>query len=317
MNVSVQREIMPGTSVTFWYFRRDYKNMIWSDNIAIDPSDYTKYTVQNPLRYDADRGHLQPEPREGDRVQPARSATRTNKRTYTGYDINFQSRMKGLNIFGGFSAGHTISNTCQVEDPNFLTYCDQTNDRHPDVQPVQAERVVQRCRGSSRSRHRSRATTATRATAPTTPPSIPATTMVDPSLRVIWNVDRPTFLAATAKAGYNNGAGVPLTQSSVNIQLIAPGTKFLDRQNQADIRLKRPFNIGRLQLEGQFDAYNAFNSGVVLSRVQTFGTALDRPASILQGRLIRLGRAGALVGGRSEVRSEKLEVRSDGVASGL
>ena len=118
---------------------------------------------------------------------------------------------------------------------------------------------------------------------------IPATSMLDPSLRVIWNVDRPTFLAATAKAGYNNGAGVPLTQSSVNIQLAAPGSKFLDRQNQADIRLKRPFNIGRLQLEGQFDAYNAFNSGVVLSRVQTFGTALDRPATILQGRLIRFG----------------------------
>ena len=80
-----------------------------------------------------------------------------------------------------------------------------------------------------------------------------------------------------------------LTQSSVNIQLIAPGTKLLDRQNQVDFRLKRPFNLGRLQLEGQFDAYNAFNSGVVLTTVQTFGTALDRPATILQGRLIRLG----------------------------
>ena len=78
----------------------------------------------------------------------------------------------------------------------------------------------------------------------------------------------------------------------MNVQLIAPGTKLLDRQNQADIRLKRPFNIGRLQIEGQFDAYNAFNSGAILSRVQTFSlvnNALDRPASILQGRLLRVG----------------------------
>ena len=40
------------------------------------------------------------------------------------------------------------------------------------------------------------------------------------------------------------------------------------------------------------DAYNAFNSGVVLSKVQTFATtasALDRPATILQGRLFRFG----------------------------
>ena len=112
-----------------------------------------------------------------------------------------------------------------------------------------------------------------RATAPTTRRSSRRTSMLDPSLRVIWNVDR-RLPRATAKAGYNNGAGVPLTQSSVNVQLIAPGTKFLPRQNQADIRLKRPFKVGRLQLEGQFDAYNAFNTGVVLSEVQTFGPHL-------------------------------------------
>ena len=111
----------------------------------------------------------------------------------------------------------------------------------------------------------------------------------DPSLRVIWNVARADFLAATAKAGYNNGAGVPLTQSSVNVQLLEPGAKQLGRQNQADIRLKRTFQIGRLSLEGQADAYNAFNSGVVLSRVQTYGSRLDVPATILQGRLFRLG----------------------------
>lgn len=113
--------------------------------------------------------------------------------------------------------------------------------------------------------------------------------MVDPSLRVVWNVDRATFLAATRAAGYNNGAGATLTQSSVNVQLLAPGTKLLDRQNQADLRLKRTFQFGRLQFEAQADAYNAFNSGVVLSKVQTFGSALDRPATILQGRLFRFG----------------------------
>jgi len=41
--------------------------------------------------------------------------------------------------------------------------------------------------------------------------------------------------------------------------------------------------------EAQADAYNALNTGVVLTAVQTFGTALDRPASILQGRLFRFG----------------------------
>jgi len=288
MNVSLQREVIPGTSVTFSFIRRDYKNMIWSDNIAIDPSDYTKYTVQNPLDTSQTVDIYNLSPAKASAFNLLDDNSDQNKRTYTGYDINFQSRMKGLNIFGGFSAGHTITRTCQIEDPNFLTYCDQTNEDIPMYNQfklngsytlpwkITIAASVQSYNGDARN-----------GTYDTT--TIPATTMVDPSLRVIWNVDRPTFLAATAKAGYNNGAGVALTQSSVNIQLVAPGTKFLDRQNQADIRLKRPFNIGRLQLEGQFDAYNAFNSGVVISRVQTYGTALDRPASILQGRLIRLG----------------------------
>ena len=69
----------------------------------------------------------------------------------------------------------------------------------------------------------------------------------------------------------------------------SPGTKLLNRQNQLDIRIKRLFRVRTVGLEAQFDAYNALNTGVVLTKVQTLGPALDRPASILQGRLIRVG----------------------------
>ncbi len=90
----------------------------------------------------------------------------------------------------------------------------------------------------------------------------------------------------------------------MTLPLNSPGTKLLDRQNQLDIRFKRIFKVGKVSLEAQADAYNATNTGVVLTRVQTLSTsfnqttgqfaptatnALDRPASILQGRLFRLG----------------------------
>ena len=103
---------------------------------------------------------------------------------------------------------------------------------------------------------------------------------IDPSLRNVWNLSRAAFTQLT---------GATLTQAQVSVNLIAPGTKFLDRQNQLDVRVKRTFKVGRVALEAQADAYNALNTGVVLTRVQTFGAALDRPASILQGRLFRLG----------------------------
>lgn len=49
-----------------------------------------------------------------------------NRRYYNGFDVNFQSRMKGLNLFGGFSAGHTVTMTCQTDNPNNLANCDQS-----------------------------------------------------------------------------------------------------------------------------------------------------------------------------------------------
>ncbi len=286
MNVSVQRELIPGTSVTFAYRRRDYRNLIWSDNTAIDPSDYTKYTVQNP--YDTSKTvdiyNLNPAKATALALLDQNSE---NRRYYNGYDLNFQTRIKGVNLFGGYSAGHTLQRTCQTEDPNNAVYCDHSQYDIPMYGQfklngsvnlpwkLQFAMTFQSYNGDARNGANDG--------------SIPATSMVDPSLRVIWNVDRPTFLAATRAAGYNNGQGVALTQSSVNVQLIEPGSRFLDRHNQADIRLKRLFTFGRIQLEGQFDAYNAFNSGVILSRVQTFGGRLFEPATILQGRLIRLG----------------------------
>jgi hypothetical protein len=287
MNVSVQREIMPGTSVTFSFLRRDYKDLIWSDNVLVSDADYTKYTVANPYDPSKTVDIYNLSPAKGSAVSLLDMNSSENRRYYNGWDINFQSRLRGLNVFGGYSAGHTISETCETQDPNNRTYCDQSqydipmygqfklNGSYTLPWQLQVAATFQSYNGDARNGSNDGA--------------IPATSMVDPSLRVIWNMSRTDFLAATAKAGYNNGAGVALTQSSVNVQLIEPGSKLLDRQNQADIRVKRTFTFGRLQLEGQFDAYNAFNSGVVLSRVQTFGSRLDVPASILQGRLLRVG----------------------------
>ncbi len=286
MNASVQRELVPGTSVTFSFKRRDYRNLIWSDNTLVNPSDYTKYTIASPL--DASKTvDVYNLATSKATAFSAVDSNSDNKRYYNGYDIGFQSRIRGLNIFGGYSAGHTISVTCQTEDPNNLAFCDQSqydipmysqfklNGSYQLPWKVSVAATIQSYNGDARNG--------------TYDGSIPATSMVDPSLRVTWNMSRADFLAATAKAGYNNGAGVALTQSSVNVQLQEPGQKLLGRQNQADIRLKRTFQLGRLSLEGQADAYNAFNTGVVLQRVQTFGSRLDVPSSILQGRLFRLG----------------------------
>ena len=42
-------------------------------------------------------------------------------------------------------------------------------------------------------------------------------------------------------------------------------------------------------MQGQFDMFNMLNASNVLSTIETFGSSLDRPTSILQGRLFAVG----------------------------
>jgi carboxypeptidase family protein len=280
-NVSVQREIIPGASVTLSYFRRDYKNLIWSDNLAIDPSDYTAFNVPNPLGGDPVTLYNL-NLAKANAVDILDQNSSSNYRKYTGYDLGFNGRMRALTVFGGVSIGHQVANTCEVEDKNFLRYCDQgalgipyytqvkVNGSYQLPWRMSVSGTLQSYPGDARNSTVDGSTALNNGTI----------LAEDPSLRVVWSVDRTLFKSLT---------GQTLTQSSINVPINAPGTKFLGRQNQLDIRLKRLFTVRGLTLEAQADAYNALNTGVVLTAVQTFGTALDRPASILQGRLFRFG----------------------------
>jgi hypothetical protein len=280
-NVSVQREIIPGASVTVSYFRRDYKNLIWGDNLLINPSDYTAFTVANPIGGDpVTLYNLNPAKAGALNILDQNSDS--NYRKYTGYDVGFNARMRGLTMFGGISMGHQVTNTCQVDDPNFLRYCDQgalgipyytqvkVNGSYQLPWAISISGSLQSYPGDARNSTVDGSTALNNGTI----------LAVDPSLRTVWSVDRTLFRSLT---------GATLTQTSINVPLNPPGTKFLGRQNQLDIRLKRLFRLKGLSLEAQADAYNALNTGVVLTAVQTFGTALDRPATILQGRLFRFG----------------------------
>ena len=52
--------------------------------------------------------------------------------------------------------------------------------------------------------------------------------------------------------------------------------------------MKKIFRFGRYSYTAQADVYNALNSRVVLTQIQAFGSSLDGPQTILQGRLLRL-----------------------------
>jgi len=81
--------------------------------------------------------------------------------------------------------------------------------------------------------------------------------------------------------------------TSIVVNLVQPGTVFLDYQNRLDLRLGKTFKFDRTKLQGFMDVFNVLNAGTALSVNQTYaatGTNLwMAPTTIMDGRYLRFG----------------------------
>jgi hypothetical protein len=275
-SLGIQREVRSGISVLFNWVRRDFSRLFWTDNVLTTFDDYTVIQIPNPLNpsetipiYNLNRAKL-------GQVSQIDMNSDKNKRWYNGYDVGFSARVGGGNIYGGTSIGRQITANCDVDDPNSLRFCDQreldmpyltqfkVSASYPLPLGVQISGNWQGYPGQPGGTARQDATydqTISR--------------VIDTSLNVNYVVDR-TIIPS-------------LVQTSVTVPLIKPGTKYLPRWNQVDVRLAKRFGVGRIRMQGQLDIFNILNSSSVLSVTETYGSSLDRPTAILQGRLFAAG----------------------------
>jgi hypothetical protein len=275
-SLGVQREVRSGISVSFNWVRRDFSRLFWTDNVLTTFNDYTVIQIPNPLNpsesipiYNLNRAKL-------GQVSQIDMNSDQNQRWYNGYDVGFSARVGGGNIYGGTSIGRQLTANCDVDDPNSLRFCDQreldipylaqfkVSASYPLPLGVQISGNWQGYPGQPSGTARQDATY---------DPTI--SRVPDPSLNVNYVVDRTVVPS--------------LVQTSVTVPLIKPGTKYLPRWNQVDVRLAKKFGVGRLRMQGQLDIFNILNSSSVLSVTETFGSSLDRPTAILQGRLFAAG----------------------------
>ena len=275
-NLGVQREVMPGVSVSANWVRRDFRGLFWTDNVLTTFDDYTTIQVPNPLDlrtpipiYNLDRSKL------GLVQQVDRNSDR-NRRYYDGVDIGATARVGAGTVFGGTSIGRQTFVNCEVDDPNSLRFCDQRDldipflaqfklaGSYPLPFQLQVSGTWQGYPGvpTGTARQDVLYTTA-------------LNRVEDPSLNVNYIVDR-TIVPS-------------LTQASVTVPLIPPGSSYLDRWNQIDVRLARKFIVRGVRGQGQLDVFNLLNANAILGEVETFGSSLHRPMAILQGRLFAVG----------------------------
>jgi hypothetical protein len=263
-DLSFQREIPRGISVTAGWMHREFHNLFWSNNLLVGPGDYTAVTIPNPLNGESiDVYNLSPSKQGLVNLVDQNSQ---NKRWYNAVDFGVSTRVGGGNVFGGVSTGRQERITCQVSDLNSLRFCDWTKLDIPFFRPqfklagsyplpfgVQVSGSFQSYPGGS------------------TLENGGANGSADPSLNVNYLVTRSL---------------IPnLTQAQVSVKLIPPGSKYGDRWNQVDMRFAKKFQVDKLKLQPQVDMFNLFNANPVVGQVQTFGPSLDRPTSVLLGRL--------------------------------
>ena len=80
-----------------------------------------------------------------------------------------------------------------------------------------------------------------------------------------------------------------LTQVTQNVQVAQRGEFRYPWVNLIDLRIAKSFRSGRMRFEPTLDVFNIFNNNAITNAVQTVGTSLGRPSSIVMGRLARVG----------------------------
>lgn len=259
-SAGIQHELFPRVSVAANWVRRTFRNLTWRENVLVSHADYTPIPIQNPLNpsetipvYSISRtklGQVRELDRNSDRI----------RRFNNGIDANINARVGGGTVFAGASWDRQIRIECEVADPNQLRFCDQGAFGMP-------YRAMFKFAGTY---------------------PLPAGFEVSASFQSYpggsQEVDNnEPWLDVEYVATRSLVPG--LVQSSVTIPLIQPGTKFLPRMNQLDVRFGKVVRVGRLRVRGQFDIFNATNSSSILAMGERFGPALDRVNQILPGRV--------------------------------
>ena len=321
-NIGIERELWPGLSASFNYYRRDSYGALIEVNRALSLSDYTLFQFANPCAANPAPGPggfgcttngtsvpatlpvyvLNPDAqgRTPERVYTNTDSSLGYSESYNGFESGFNARLpNGTTLFGAYTFERNIITRCDSQDnPNELLFCDRSGASPitgQDVGPAYELPWLHEFKLSG--------------TVPLpgdfqfsatlqsyTPRELLATTSFagDSASGLNGGGGLWGSLLALGNVGYGvkkaeiEAAGVPFTNSPY-IPLMPPGSTYLDRLNQFDISFRRNFELpGGRRLNVQADIYNLINGGPILEAVNGHGASLGRPRRTIQGRFLQI-----------------------------
>jgi len=300
-NAGITHEVLTGLTLSFEYFRSDFKNITVRQNSLRTAASYDQFSVVSPLDGSVIPVWL-PKPGVASQVANVDSTSDDMKRWYNGFDMSFNARMRGgIRAFGGFSVERSLNDVCvsAASDPNRSLYCNQAESGIPWQKQIKGTVVYPLpWYGISVSAAYQGLNGYLSGTAAQAYGGFTAGTGFDNPRGVgtFWQVTSTTRYAANCQAPCTPGALVlPAIAASgianINVPLVAPETEYTPRINQFDFSASKSIEFGALRVTPKLDIFNALNSDDYTSVSSTqFGAATYmRPSVILQGRIIRIG----------------------------
>ena len=271
-SASVQRELGPGLSLDVAFFRRAWINPSTTDNRAVGPDDYVVGTVTVPTDsrlpgggggtlsfFDLTPGSV----RVADNIRTLSGNFASESEMWNGFDITVDARVNDILLQGGLSTGRTSRDFCDRQSAlperstgSALDFCDRSQNWLTSVKLL----------GSY---------------------VLPYDIQIAATLQ---NQPGPSRQALQQFGASQTDLGRPFVayQSTVELNLIEPGSSYGERFSQVDLRLTKLIDLGgTAQLRAMFDMFNLLNANAVTIEEPSFGDNWLDPINIMPGRLAK------------------------------
>jgi hypothetical protein len=295
LDVSIQRQILHRASATLSYSRRWFRGFTVADNLALEPSDLTPFSVTAPVdpRLPDGGGYVvsglyDVAPGKAGQVSNLIADSSNYGRWYqhfSGVDATLNLRAAGFTFIGGTSTGQTVVDNCEVRAhlPELSTTSPGSSSFGPGLASAAVGPVSPYCHVAFGIQTQFRGLAAYEL--PGIGAQLSTTIQSKPGTMLAAN-----YAAPNAAVAASLGRDLSGNASNVTVNLVAPGTRYGGRINQVDIRLAKVLRHRGSRTMMALDVYNTLNSSAALTYNNAFApdVAWPRPNSILTPRFFRL-----------------------------
>ncbi len=294
--VSLQQKVGARSSIDATYIRRWYQSFFVADNLAIQPSDLTLFSLVAPTdpRLPGGGGYVvsglyDVVPEKAGQVDNLIADSRGYgawSHYFNGIDVTANMRVgRNFVLAGGTSTGQTVADSCDVRAhlPELATTTTGTSAFGAGLATSAVTLVSPYCHAAYGVLTQFRGLSSY--VVPKIDVQLAATFQSKPGAMLAANYAAPNSVVAPSL-----GRNLSGNAANVTVNLVEPGTMYGDRLNQLDVRVAKTLRYGRSRTLFALDIYNALNSSAVLTYNSTFvpgGTWLQ-PLTILTPRFIRI-----------------------------